>query len=289
MHFSPSTVQLTTGGKALRLHLLSTGAVAVKTKFREAMGKGLSSTLRFILDRKFTEWLPVWVLVIEHPEGIFLVDTGELAAVNDPAYFKSSGILANWFDTTQFKFEVDREEEVDRQLLAFGIGTKDIRAIILTHLHFDHTDGLRHFPDARFLVARSEWERPFGDLPALYPPHFRPDLLDLDCSWGAFERVAFLTEAKDLALVHTPGHTHGHCSVLLRTDTCHILFAADVCYSEQQLLQEKFSANSASLPAARKTYASIKAFARQYPLVFLPSHDAGSGIRLQQLATLPGI
>ncbi|HEV9036146.1 MAG TPA: hypothetical protein VGQ51_05985 [Puia sp.] len=30
-----------------------------------------------LLDRHFTEWLPVWVMVIEHPEGIFVIDTGE--------------------------------------------------------------------------------------------------------------------------------------------------------------------------------------------------------------------
>jgi hypothetical protein len=46
---------------------------------------------------------------LQHPEGVFVIDTGENANVNDPGYFKSSGMFANWFDTTQFKFKVDAE------------------------------------------------------------------------------------------------------------------------------------------------------------------------------------
>jgi hypothetical protein len=112
MMFDPISKVLTSvSGQPLKIHLVSTGGVIVKTKFREAKRTGLIAMIDFILDKKFTEWMPIWVMIIEHSEGIFVIDTGENFNVNDPGYFRSSGWFANWFDTTQFKFKVNREEE----------------------------------------------------------------------------------------------------------------------------------------------------------------------------------
>src|SRR5215212_7828624 len=114
--FQSQSINVTTNGKEAKVHLFSTGVVSVKTKFREARYKGMMAMADFVRDRNFTEWMPIWVMVIEHPEGIFVIDTGENANVNDPGYFRSSGMFANWFDTTQFKFKVDKSEEVGLQL-----------------------------------------------------------------------------------------------------------------------------------------------------------------------------
>ncbi|HTR31763.1 MAG TPA: N-acyl homoserine lactonase family protein [Puia sp.] len=279
-------IDLTAGGHRIKLHLLSTGAVAVKTRFRQTRLHNFLSVPDFILDPHFTAWLPIWVLVIQHPEGIFLIDTGERADVTGTNYFRTCGILANWFDTSQFKFSVSRNQEIDRQLEAIRLQPEEIRAVILTHLHFDHTDGLRHFPSTPILVAKKEWEHPFGALPKLYPPWFRPTLLDLDQSIGPFNNTAWLTSSKDIALVHTPGHTHGHCSVLIMTEPYHVLFAADICYTQDQLLKNQFAANAASYRLARQTYAAVKAYARHQPLIFLPSHDPESADRLERLQPL---
>src|SRR5258705_14002812 len=135
--FSGTSIQAYCNKQPVKVHLVSTGTVAVKTKFRENKYSGLIAMIDFILDKKFTEWLPIWVMIIEHPEGIFVIDAGEISEVNRPGYFKSSGIIANWFDKTQFKFIVQREEELDRQLQRLHIPIEKITAIILTHLHFD--------------------------------------------------------------------------------------------------------------------------------------------------------
>lgn len=225
-------------------------------------------------------------MVIEHPEGIFLIDTGEIASVNDPGYFRSSGFFTSWFDRSQFKFKVEKEEEVDRQLAALGISVESVKKVVLTHLHFDHTDGLHFFPHAEVIVNKGEWEKPFGDLPKLYPPWLSPTLVELNKSYDVFDHAQFLTDSEDLILVHTPGHTWGHCSVLIKSDSCYILFAADIAYSQDQLLQGKFAANSASHALSQQTYASVKSFAAKHPLVFLPSHDPESGQRLLLSTTM---
>ncbi len=280
------TVQLTIQGQPVKIHLISTGAVSVKTKFREASKTGLLAMVDFILDKNFTEWMPIWVLVIEHPEGIFVIDTGENADVNNPGYFKSSGIFANWFDTTQFRFKVNKPEEIGPQLNGLNIPIANIKAVVLTHLHLDHIDGVKYFPSTEIIVNKLEWERPFGDLPKLYPSWFKPTLVELDQQFDVFDQVQYLTASKDLLLIQTPGHTYHHCSVLLQADECSIFFAADICYSQYQIIEEKYSGTNASHKMAKVTYDRVKQFAKKHKLVFLPSHDAEASERLRELKTL---
>lgn len=284
MMFAPQSITLTTiNGQPVKIHLVSTGAVMVKTRFREARRKGLIAMVDFMLDKKFTEWMPIWVMIIEHPEGVFVVDTGENANVNDPGYFRSSGLFANWFDTTQFKFKVDRDEEIDKQLQLLGIPVEKLRTVILTHLHLDHIDGLRHFPHTPIIVNKAEWEKPFGDLPKLYPSWFKPGLVDLDEKYDVFEQAYYLTSAKDLVLVQTPGHTWHHCSVILKTDKYHVFFGADVCYTQQQLMDGKYAGANASHKRARETYSKLRSFCKGRDVVFIPSHDAAASERLKNL------
>jgi len=281
--FPGQTIELTAKGYPVKIHLVSTGGVSVKTKFRETKSTGLLAMLDFILDKKFTEWMPIWVMVIEHPEGIFVIDTGENANVNNPGYFKSSGIIANWFDTTQFKFKVEQKEEIGPQLNELNIPVEKIKAVVLSHLHLDHADGLKYFPNTEIIVNRKEWEKPFGDLPKLYPAWFKPTLIELNEAYDVFEHAQYLTQAKDLLLIETPGHTYHHCSVLFKTDEYCIFFAADICYSQQQLLENKYSGTNASHKQAKDTYERVRKFAQKNKTIFIPSHDNEATTRLKKL------
>ncbi len=284
--FPSVTVQLQSNNKTIKIHLVSTGAVAVKTKFKENKHEGIIALADFILDKTFTEWLPIYVMIIEHAEGIFLIDAGEVAEVNNKDYFKSSGAIANWFDRSQFKFLIKPEDEIDQQLQRLNISKEKIKAIVLTHLHFDHTDGIKHFPNTNIVMNKAEWQKPFGDLPKLYPSWFKPELVELNERFDVFDKAYYLTKSKDVILVETPGHTYHHCSVLIKADACNLLFAADICYTQQQLLEDKFPGNNTSNKVARETYKKVKAFAKNNRVVFIPSHDAEAMKRLQNLETL---
>jgi glyoxylase-like metal-dependent hydrolase (beta-lactamase superfamily II) len=281
--FPSQTISLSSKNQPVKVHLVSTGVVSVKTKFRENKKKGLLAMLDFILDHTFTEWMPIWLMIIEHPEGVFVIDTGENAHINDPDYFKSSGRIARWFDTTQFKFKVQQQEEIGPQLLSLGIPVEKVKAVILTHLHLDHADGLHFFPHTPVLVNRREWEKPFGDLPKLYPYWFKPLLIDLDERFDVFEHAKFLTEAKDLLMVETPGHTFHHSSVLFLADEACIFFGADICYTEEQLVEDKYSGTNARHHLAQDTYRKVRAFAKKNKTVFIPSHDIAASTRLKAL------
>ena len=287
MMFDSQSVELTTTtGQPLKVHLVSTGGVIVKTRFRDAKTTGVLAKISFMLDKKYTDWLPIWVMIIEHPEGIFIIDTGENANINDPDYFSFAGAMVKWFNTTQYKFKVAREEEIDLQLLALGISVDKIKAVLLTHLHLDHIDGLRHFPTTPILVNKAEWEKPYGDLPQLYPPWFKPELVDLNEKYEVFDKAYYVTQAKDIVLVQTPGHTWLHCSVILKTAQCDIFFGADICYEQQQIVNEKYSGANASHKLAKETYGKVRSYSRSHKTVFIPSHEAAAADRLKQLAFL---
>lgn len=279
--FPPVTTEWTIGGNPLRVHLFSTGKSADKTRFREARLHNRLSLLEAILDNSFTGWLPIWVAVIEHPQGVFLVDTGLNAAVNEADYFPS-GLVRRYLHT-QFRFDIRPHEEIHHQLSTHRL-TPD--SILLTHLHFDHIGGLTHLPNIPVLLHRKEWQHPFGALPSLYPPGFNPTLLDLDTPEGPFQKARILTADKTLVLVHTPGHTPGHCSVLIKTDTAHILLAGDVCYDKTQLEKGTFAAHLAGYKKAAQTYAAIKEYSRRHPLLFIPAHDPDARTTLTQRTPL---
>jgi hypothetical protein len=61
----------------MKIHAIQTGTVAITTAWREGIGHGRRRLLHTILDRQWTEPLPIYAFAIEHPEGVIVVDTGE--------------------------------------------------------------------------------------------------------------------------------------------------------------------------------------------------------------------
>lgn len=78
-------------GKEVKIHAFSTGSVAVTRSFRTQRGIGMVSKLNILLDTHFTNYMPIWVWVIEHPEGVIIVDTGENTDVLHADYFDEIG------------------------------------------------------------------------------------------------------------------------------------------------------------------------------------------------------
>jgi len=264
-----------------KIHALSTGTVSVKKGFKYAKGGSMLSKINFMLDKEYTEQLPIWVWVIEHPEGVFLIDTGENAHVNDEGYFKKEGIILNWINTTQFRFRVEQTEEIGFQLAHLNLSPDDVKKVILTHLHLDHIDGLKYFRNSSIFVNEYEWEHPGFALRSLYPDWFVPELVKLrDKKNSTFSRSYALTEASDLVLIATPGHTKGHCSVLSITEDISYLFAGDITYDQQQLQDEELAGAHQDFQLAKNTYTAVKRYASQNRTVYLPSHDIEASFRL---------
>jgi glyoxylase-like metal-dependent hydrolase (beta-lactamase superfamily II) len=123
--------------------------------------------LNILLDRTWTEWLPIYAWAIETNEGVIVVDTGETTGTSQRGYFP------HWhpYFGLAVQFNVSPEKEVGPQLVEIGIHPQDVRKVILTHLHTDHAGGLHHFPKSEILVRTEEVKlaREFVGMPSHDP------------------------------------------------------------------------------------------------------------------------
>lgn len=276
----------------VRIHAIQTGTVAIKESQRSGnRGRGLGRLLRVLFDRRWTEPLPIYAWVIEHPEGIIVVDTGETARTAESGYFPRWNPYY-WLGVKMF---VQPEEEVGPQLQKLGIAPADVRWLVMTHLHTDHAGGLHHFPAVEILVSRTEYElassragQMNGFLPHRWPAWFAPRLVEFASqALGPFPERITLTQAGDVHLVPTPGHTDGHLSVIVEDGDLSYFLAGDTSYSEQLMRDQVVDGVTFDQQAARQTLARILAYTQDRPTVYLPSHDPDAGERLARRQPVP--
>jgi N-acyl homoserine lactone hydrolase len=268
----------------MRMHAIQTGTVAIKERQRQGVGHGLRRTLNTLFNRTWTESLPIYTWVIEHPEGILVIDTGETARATEPGYFPW------WHPYYKLGLRewVRPEEEIGHQLRALGIAPADVRWVVMTHLHTDHAGGLHHFPKTEILVSRAEHQNATGRgrqlrgyLPQYWPAWFKPTLIDFapqPC--GPFPASYTLTTAGDIHLVPTPGHTLGHLSVIVQDQQNTLFFAGDTSYTQQLMLSQTIDGVSESETLARQTLQRILQYTQTTPTIYLPTHDPQSAQRL---------
>jgi N-acyl homoserine lactone hydrolase len=270
----------------MKIHAIQTGTVALTTAWREGVGHGKRRLLNTIVDRRWTEPLPIYAFAIEHPEGVIVVDTGETARVSLPGYF------ARWHPGLRaFRERVEPAQEIGPQLERLGIRPGDVRWVVMTHLHTDHAGGLDHFPDNDILVTRAELEFASGLRGRLrgyvankrWPSWFEPTVLDLEPEpFGPFPESLRLTGAGDVTLVPLPGHTPGQIGVLVEDGDHTVLLAGDSSYTQDLMLRGKVDGVGADDEAERLTHERIRAYVAVTPTVYLVAHDPGTAGRLAE-------
>ena len=269
----------------MEIHAIQTGTVAIKTRQREGVGTGRRRFLNMLLDREWTEPLPILAWVVRHPEGTIVVDTGETARASDPGYFP------RWhpYYRLGLREDVQPRDEIGPQLKSLGIDPLDVRWVVMTHLHTDHAGGLAYFPRSEILVTRTELGQALGRRGRLrgylnnrFPDWFGPRPLDFDdVPFGPFPRSASLTSAGDVHLVPVPGHTRGQVAVAIADGDAVVFLAGDSSYTEQLMVQGVVDGVSGSDDEALQTLQCIRSFASEQRVVYLPSHDPGSLDRLR--------
>ncbi len=275
----------------MKIHAISTGSVKITQNWcvgREAGPLRLAFTL---LDRRFTEWLPIFCYVIEHPEGLIVVDTGIPAAANAPIWFPP------WMRLVQRAafFQMTPEEEIGPQLRKRGFAPEEVRWVVMTHLHQDHDGGLHHFPKAEVIVSRAEWEAArglrgwlAGYLNHRWPQWLSPRLIDFEAGpCGPFPRSHRLTAREDVQLVPTPGHSAGHLAVLVEEDDHIVCMAGDASYSQELLIADCVDGVAPDPIAQRQSHQWLLRLAAETPLVYLPTHEWDAERRLAKREPVP--
>jgi N-acyl homoserine lactone hydrolase len=264
----------------MKVHAIQTGSVRIKNAQVEGRGHGLPRRLAIFTDSTWTTWLPTYAWVIEHDEGVMVVDTGQGAHLRDSG--KSLHPYVRW----EVAFRIEPEQEIGPQLRTLGVGPRDVKRVVLTHLHMDHDGGLAHFPHSEILVAPGELRtasgwlgRMRGYVPHRWPAWFDPAPLALPAeAFGPFAASRRLTKAGDVVAVATPGHTADHLSVLVQDGDTMLFLAGDTSYDDRLLLDGV----TADERISGATLDAIKRLAQTRPTVYLPTHDPRSAARLAE-------
>ena len=167
-------------------------------------------------------------LLIEHPDGLLLIDTG--------AGNKES---AKFLDI----YGIENEGAHSRTALEDGIraaghAPEAVSVVINTHLHFDHAGGNTYldsmgeiaitFPNAEYFVQRGEYDYATHTNERTAASYFDRNYVPIDRA-GKLRLVEGETEVMaGVRVIVTPGHTPFHQSVLVTSGADRACFLGDI-------------------------------------------------------------
>lgn len=269
----------------MRVHALETGAVAIRE--RQLTGAGALRRVRTLVTRSPWTEIPVRAWLIDHPDGLIVVDTGQSARFAEPGYLPRENLHAR----RNLRWRMTPDQELGPRLRELGVDPGEIRYTVLTHLHLDHDGGLEHVKRSEIVVTDTEYRlarglagRLRGYLPHRWPAGFAPRTITLrEEPYGPFPRSFEL--APGVVLVGTPGHTPGHLSVVVE-ESPRLFLAGDAAYNEPALERGVPDGIATSATQARETMARIRTFAAERDVVILPTHDPDAPARLGREAAV---
>jgi N-acyl homoserine lactone hydrolase len=188
--------------------------------------------------------MAVTCYLIMHPKGIVLYDTG----LNDrllgrPLYEH----IEEGYGQIKFNTLIG-------QLADIGVAPVNITYLVISHQHWDHIGNANDFSAATWLVYKAERDDMFK--PAAHAlPWFR-EYSELEHS-----KTVSLAGEHDIfgdgtaVVIPTPGHTPGHCSLLVRLkNTGPVILSGDLYHYSEERTLNRMPAEESKLgtPESRK-------------------------------------
>ncbi|KAH9228618.1 hypothetical protein K456DRAFT_1925069 [Colletotrichum gloeosporioides 23] len=274
---------------AISIKILKTGTIRIRPSHRHQPARKavLLRRLSVFLDRSWTPPLPINTYLIDHPEGHILFDSGESPNSMEPGYFPS------WMPFFHFAVDINvgKDEGIGALLEQESLAAADLKAVVLSHLHHDHGDGLPDLVGAPVWITEEHWQaykKPFhatieGAVPNQWPETFKPLLLQpTGGPIGPWNQSYPITDDGKVVAVDTPGHVPGHISLVVYADDVTYLLLGDATY-DQDLLDQELTDGVNNNPAlAIDSLRKVKEFANIEKVVLLPAHDPQAVHRLAE-------
>ena len=145
-----------------------------------------------------------------------------------------------------------RRGELMDDLAAKGISTGEVDTVFISHLHSDHVGWnvvekdrklVPSFPNARYVAHQADldhFRRP--EVQDALPFPFMDRCVESIVELGLFDALTDDTDlTPEVRAVHTPGHTPGHMSVLVRSRGESALIQGDVLVHPAQVTEDDWN------------------------------------------------
>ncbi|MFZ0667901.1 MAG: N-acyl homoserine lactonase family protein [Acidimicrobiales bacterium] len=205
---------------------------------------------------------PCYSVLVDHPEGKFLFDTGyDLAHVEKVLPFE--------------KPIQSEEQTIPGQLKAIGYDPSEITHVINSHYHFDHVGGNKYCTSAVTIAHQKELDQSHN-----HQPFERLGYSDMsfDEIGPRYELIEGDTEiAKGIRLFETPGHTAGHTSMMVSLDGRRpMLFTGDAVYTRQSIEKTIIAGFHLDPTKSVESMRRLSSLAEEHDAELFYSHDADS-------------
>jgi N-acyl homoserine lactone hydrolase len=168
--------------------------------------------------------VPVFNLVIDHPEATILWDTGSHHDAADGHWPEALYQAFAHYDASEHRLDDDLEEA--------GYSISEIDYVFQTHLHLDHAGGLEFFAGTDTPVFAHEKEIKFAYYSAKTDEGstaYVLDDFDHDLNWHVLHQERE-THFEDIEFLHLPGHTPGLMGTKVHLADQTLIFANDEIY-----------------------------------------------------------
>lgn len=217
----------------IKIHVLQCGWVGVdKTVPDRSLSKNSIAYTGLFRSKKNRIWLPVNAFLIEHPNGLVLIDTGWDKQVREHPI---QAITFNmWYAS---KPKLPEGMAIDEQLKKIGYDVQDIDYIIMSHMDIDHASGLNLVRNAKNIIASEEEIKAINSHQIRYPKNMwkdffiKPIVFCEDC-FAPFKKSIDLFHDRSIIIFYTPGHSQGSVSVKVFHHNEYVLIVGDTGYNK---------------------------------------------------------
>ena len=245
---------------AIKLYMFQTGTLKTKLKY-----------IKMNQSNEDFE-IPVPWFLIKHPEGDVVIDGGNAieVAIDKHAHW---GAVVNAYDPVMKK-----SDNCVEQAKSVGTNISDVRYLIQSHLHLDHSGGVGRFPNAIHVVQRLEYDYAFNPDWFAAPAYIRKDFDKPNIHWKYLndKKTDFFDLYGDgvITIIFTPGHSPGHQSILLNLPKSgHILLTIDAAYTldhwENKCLPGLVTSSSEAADSVKK----LRKVAKETKAMIVTGHD----------------
>lgn len=211
--------------------------------------------------------LPLTAL-LARSEGLwFLFDTGL------GPEFRDVELSRRWYEWGDPELPGSTGDPLLEQLRLCGVSIDEVEALVMSHLHVDHTGGIRYFADGRPVYIHGA-ELDFGLSAAAEPAQYRPHYDDPGIAWQRLDGDVEI--APGIRALSTPGHAPGHMSYLIEMqESGRFLFPFDAVPMIENVERDAPIAVGSipeQKPLIRESHDRVVQLARSEEAQLLPGH-----------------